>query len=251
MKTFTDRVVAVAAELGVVVLDVDAASITLKAAAGEPEIRLDLVRLAGACRGLSEIELGARVAERVAAALDAGRTDTGLDLGATLPHLRPEGDTGPWSRPLVAGHLRRCLVEDGTQTMRYLQPMDLVKTGLSVAKLDARAEENLARWAPQGRWVPAPEIGPGVLASRVRDGHDAARFLIAERWFLGEEQLFCLMPTRDHLWVVPGSQEGAASAAMGLTPLARQVAAQSSYPLSDAVFVNAGGRLRVLKRAEP
>ena len=215
------------------------------------EITLDIGTLRQACQGRGEAEILVRVEERVRAAFRAGSAGTVLNLEEVLPHLRPPGSGGPWRRVLVDDLLDLCLVEDGAVTMRYLQPMDLVRAELSLSEVDALCMDNLFARAPQAGWAVREDLGSGVVECRVGDGHDAARALICHRWFPAEERVLFLVPSRDHLWAVPGSTSEAEAVASTLRPLARAVAIEASYPLSDAVFVNTGGRLEVLSPPGP
>ena len=105
---------------------------------------------------------GPVVEERVRAALRAAECPQDLDVTALLPHLRPAGDSGPWTRSLVDGYLSRALVVDGASTMRYLTPMDAVQSGMGLEALDAQAQMNLALMTPPGCVVEDGGLGGGV-----------------------------------------------------------------------------------------
>jgi hypothetical protein len=244
-----DVVRAAASQLGAQILDVDGGSIVLTMGPSRPTVTLDLDRLAWALRGVAEP--GSLVVERVRAALKAAECPEDLDVTAVLPHLRPAGDSGPWTRSLVDGALRRALVVDGASTMRYLTPMDVVQSGLGLEALDAQAQINLALMTSQACVVEDGGLGCGVWTIHVGDGHDAARALIVGGLFPQAERLLVLMPTRDHLWVVPESGDSGVAKALALRATARDVALQSAYPISDAVFVHQSGSLAVFSPAVP
>jgi len=209
---------------------------------------LDLGTLEKLCVGLLEAEAETRMADRVQAAVRAlSSVKADLDVSTVLPHLRPPGEDGPWRMPLVEGHLDLCLVADSVQTIRYLNPVEVVGTGLRLAALRVQARANLYALAPQGRWT--VDQRTGVHRSVVHDGHDAARALVAERWFPTEERLFLLMPSRDHLILVPGS--AGERVALGCMREARAISMAAAYPLSDQVFVSEGGRLTVFSPRSP
>ena len=105
----------------------------------------------------------------------------------------------PWKRPFVENQIDLTLVHDRGNQLHFLKPFDIAKTGLSLAELENIAISNL--WEISKPYK--PKFYNGVYLMEVGDGFDAARALIARRWFVEQQKFHWAIPSRDSLWVFP------------------------------------------------
>jgi hypothetical protein len=82
---------------------------------------------------------------------------------------------------------------------------ELSDYGGEVAPLHQRALDGLRRDFPQGLVDTARESGSGA-AIQLEDSHDAARLLLVPEHLEPGEELVALVPHRDLLLLLPGSQ---------------------------------------------
>ena len=201
---------------------------------------LDLTTLRWLSERGSAQDASAWLDERIAVALTAieGNSRVGAVL---LPRLRPpsEAASGPWQTDLVAGHLTLCLVEDRDETVRLLGPMEVAALPMGLAAARRRACARLYDLAPAGRWT----RWAGGHRSVVGDSHDAARALIAHRWFPDPSGLFVVMPHRDCVALVAASSDEAFETALALRALVRPLALDAAYPISGELFWQHQGTL--------
>jgi hypothetical protein len=150
------------------------------------------------------------------------------------PSVPGEGDL-PWEEEIIEGRLHLRLVADDEHSLRFLRPMELVRTGVSVRELRERARANLEVSSAGIPLVPAVGAEGAFLVSQ-GDGHDASRLLVAHHWFPAAPGVFCLAPARDVLWVVPGNVAGAISVALRLVDRVLDQYRTLPYPVSPSLF---------------
>lgn len=167
-----------------------------------------------------------------------------------LPHVRPMRRAGEphWSEPLAHNQLSVALVEDRGETLRLLQPMQIVQTGHSIHHLKEMAHEHLFRITSPIHLVKHPSHG--CLHCVARDGHSASRALIAHQIIPDPAGLLFLIPSRDQLWLIPGSMPGAFDLGWALRAAATQHAQTHPYPISAELFANRQGQIHHLTGPE-
>lgn len=184
----------------------------------------------------------------------AAPSDAPRDL--ILPRLLAPGSAdgglgAPWVEPLAEGHLLLGLCVNGAETTRMVKLLDFPRWGLSVADTKARAlarlEQGSASLAAElaGR---ADPLAPAELS--LGDGYDAARLLIAHRWFPAARGLLAVAPCRDLLLVAPVADPATRDRALAVALRWRAWAASAvhslPYPLSPQLFWRSEGLLAVL-----
>jgi uncharacterized protein YtpQ (UPF0354 family) len=133
--------------------------------------------------------------------------------------------------------------EDSPKNIRYLTPKNLHDTGVARAELRGLAVENLKRLLPR------IEVHPGPLFSMVKaDGnYEASLLLFDGLWSNGQIRVdgdfVVAIPARDVL-LVTGSRNPAGIAK--LRELAARVVRESSYHLTDQLFVYRSGSFKRL-----
>lgn len=147
--------------------------------------------------------------------------------GTLLPRLcAPDRAHQAWSRPLRGLPLHLCLVVDRGPDMRWVQPLDFSRWGLSLAQAQAKAMAALHAAAaphphsvdPDGVWV---LTGPG--------SHTATRLLSAHRWApLGS---LAWVPCQGQLWLLPPDHPQHAAVQRARDQMAAQAHATLPWPL--------------------
>jgi uncharacterized protein YtpQ (UPF0354 family) len=133
--------------------------------------------------------------------------------------------------------------EDNPKSIRYLTPKNLTDLGVARAELRKLAVENLKRMLPKIEVLP----GPVVTMIKADGNYEASLLLFDELWSGGQIRVdgdyVVAVPSRDVL-LVTGSRNPAGIAK--LRELAAQVVRQSSYRLTDDLFVYRRGSFQRL-----
>ena len=80
----------------------------------------------------------------------------------------------PWYESFIPNLLAFTLVEETGERLRFLQPMDIVKSGKSIEGLKKEAMENLLQ---ASKHLTPQASAHNILRFEVGDGHDASRLV--------------------------------------------------------------------------
>jgi hypothetical protein len=162
-----------------------------------------------------------------------------LALGDVYPRLRPPADADrlSWFEPVAQGRLLECVVLDEAETVRYLDPIQVVGFGVGVQGVRQRSRLNLL--ALRADFVSHPEDSR-IQRCRMGDGHDAARLLVAGNLLSDMDKILCCVPDRDTLFCANLFRDDIQGVARKMRELAVRRATRAAYPLSAECFVVAG-----------
>jgi hypothetical protein len=169
------------------------------------------------------------------------------EWGATTATQLNAAGVAEESRPLswpLAGDLLLTCVEDMPDTMSYVTPARLKTLGLDEDALRSLALENLSRMLSRLE----VKGGGGRYAARLDRNYDASMVLLFSQWrdkvdVSGEPVI--VIAARDDV-LICGSEDAASLAELQI--MARTIAAESAYGLSQQLFV---WRDAALQRYQP
>jgi hypothetical protein len=114
-----------------------------------------------------------------------------------LPPFEDKSLSAPWTFDIADGGLKVALAQDQGVNLRLLPPLEIVRIGIGVNEVKARAIENLKKTTSEIKWE---KTGEG-RAARFGDGFMASRVLVLEKWL--SEPCWVGLPCRDELWLWP------------------------------------------------
>ncbi|MEC7986944.1 MAG: hypothetical protein VX278_17375, partial [Myxococcota bacterium] len=117
-----------------------------------------------------------------------------------IPKVHEKTMHTPWYETLVPNLLDLTLVEESNDTLRFLMPMDIAHSGMSLEELKSEAMSNLRQ---ASRHLIPQKDDLGIFRFEIGDGYDASRFLMIDYWF-SNRHIWVAMPSRDSLWVLRG-----------------------------------------------
>ena len=117
-----------------------------------------------------------------------------------LPQIHEKTRDTPWFETLIPNLLELSLVIEIGDSLRFMHPMDIVRSGKSLEELKSEAMENLHRVS---RHLMPQKDEYDILRFEIGDGYDASRFLMLKYWF-PNRAVWVAMPSRDSLWILRG-----------------------------------------------
>ena len=183
------------------IIAVQPASIDIRCLETGTEATISLINLLRQANlGMNKQWLVKRFVQKVT---DAMRDATEIRLENIFPRLIPFSEQKtmrtPWKRALIGKEIDLTLVHDRGSQVSFLKPFDIPKLGVSLAELEKIAIANL--WEISKPYK--PQFFKGMYLVETKDGFDAARALIAHRWFSDQQNFFWAIPSRDSLWLFP------------------------------------------------
>ena len=159
-------------------------------------------------------------------------------LADVFPHLRSPKDQAavPWIRKLANNRLLCCLVSEDADSMRYLGPIELTKMGSNQEQIIDRAKQNLGQLPPHSLADCTPHAHcPNVWTIDTKDGHDAARLLIADTIVGGAAVVW--IPHRDRLVLSTSTPQMLGPWVDQLRDEAIQSARHAKHPITAEAFL--------------
>ena len=122
-----------------------------------------------------------------------------------LPFQEEKSLSAPWTEVLIQKKLEVSIVEEVEQGLRFLQPFDFIKKGLSLKTIKQETLQNLLWASDKLEWQ---EFERGIWGIEDRNGLASAMVLLLGKQFTikpemesGVKKALYGIPTRNHLWI--------------------------------------------------
>lgn len=144
-----------------------------------------------------------------------------------LPVTENRALSAPWTQPLITGKLEVAMIEEGKESVRFLQPLELVQRKLSLQWLKQESFKNMERAFMMLEWQ---QFETGIWGVEDQNGVSSAMLLLLAHQFPMKKEKIAV-PTRNQLWICSDHNQ--------LPLFTQKVMAahhQLPYPISAEVF---------------